>query len=66
MIRCVNDINTPFKNDDVPNPINDNDVKIPPLSHEEVKVAIMCLKNNKTEVLMASLLNGLRPEVMSW
>ena len=32
---------------DVPNPIDDDDVEIPPPSHEEVKVAVMRFKNNK-------------------
>ena len=31
----------------VPNPIDDDDVEIPPPSHDEVNVAIMRLKNNK-------------------
>ena len=33
--------------DVVPNPIDDDGVEIPPPSHEEVKVAITLLKNNK-------------------
>ena len=32
---------------DVPNPIDDDGMKIPPPSREEVQVAIMHLKNNK-------------------
>ena len=42
------DINTitAFRNY-VPNPIDDGGVKLPPHNHEEVKVAIIRLKNNK-------------------
>ena len=40
------DTNITFK-DVVPNPIDDDSVEISPPSHEEVKVAIMRLENNK-------------------
>ena len=41
----------------VPNPIGDDRVEIPPSSHEEIKVA---------SIKLQSLVNCLRPEVMSW
>ena len=40
------DTNTAFR-DVVPNLIDDDGVEIPPPSHEEVKVAVMRLKNKK-------------------
>ena len=46
LLQGDNGTNTACR-DVVPNPINDNGVEIPPPSHEEVKVAIMRLKNNK-------------------
>ena len=47
LLQDDNYINTAFR-DVVPNPIDNDDVDIPPSSHEVVKVAIMQLKNNKT------------------
>ena len=41
------DTNRNFRDDDVLQPIDDNDVEIPLLSHEEIKIAIMQLKDNK-------------------
>ena len=52
--------------DDVPNPIDNDGVEIPPSSHDEVKVAIMRFKNNKAagpDGLSAELL---KIGVMSW
>ena len=46
LLRGEDDTNTAFRDVD-PNLIDDDDVEIPPPSHEEVKVAIMRLKNNK-------------------
>ena len=45
LLEGDDDTNTAFR--DVPNPIDDDGVEIPPLSQEEVKVAIMRLKNIK-------------------
>ena len=65
LLQGDDDTNIAFK-DIVPNPIDNDGVEIPPPSHEEVKVAIMWLKTIKRQVLMASPLYCLRPDVKSW
>ena len=59
------DTNTIYGND-VPKPIDNDDVDIPSHSHEKLKVAIMHLKiNNAAASLMVSPLNCSRPDVIS-
>ena len=57
LLQGDGDTNTALR-DDVPKPINDDNAETLPPSHEEVKVAIMGLKNNESA--------GLRPKVMCW
>ena len=45
LLQCDDNTNAAFR--DVLNPIDDNGVEISPPSYEELKVAIMRLKNNK-------------------
>ena len=65
MLQSDDDTNT-YSIDVVPKPIDDDEVEIPPPSHEEVKVAITRLENIERQALMASPLNCLKPDVMSW
>ena len=46
VLQGDDDTNTAFR-DVVPNPIDDDGVEVSPPSHEEVKVAIMHVMNNK-------------------
>ena len=46
LLQGDDDANTAFRYI-VPNPIIDNDMEIPPSSHEEIKVAVVRLKNIK-------------------
>ena len=65
LLQGDDDTNTTFI-DVILNPIDDDDVEIPSLSHEEVKSRLRGLKTIKRQVLKASSLNCLRPDVMSW
>ena len=65
LLQGDNDTNTAFR-DVVPNLIDDGGVEIASPSHEEVKVAIMRLKNKTATGPGASPLNCLRPDVMGW
>ena len=47
LLRGDGDINTATRKDSEPTSIDDDGVEIPPSSHNEVRVAIQRLKNNK-------------------
>ena len=47
LLRGDGDINSATREDSEPAPIDDDGVEIPPPSHNEVRVAIQRLKNNK-------------------
>ena len=48
LLRGEGDINAATREDSEPAPIDDDGVEIPPPSHNEIRVAIQQLKNNKT------------------
>ena len=58
VLRSEGDINVATREDSEPAPIDDDGVEIPPPSHNEVRVAIQRLKNNK-----AAGTNGLPSEL---
>ena len=60
------DIYAATKDNMEPAAIDDDGVEIPPPNHNEVRAALQRLKNNKGAGPTASLLNCLRPKVMSW
>ena len=64
LLQGNDDSNTAFR-DIVPNPIDDAGMEIPPPIHEEVKGAIIHLKNNKAADPNGLPLNCLIPAVMS-
>ena len=60
LLRGNRSSHSAFKDDDVQDPINDNGMEMPSSGHEEYKVAILCLNNNKaafSDGLLAELFN---------
>ena len=66
-LRGDGDINSLAREDSEPTPIDDDGIEVPPPSHNEIRVAIKRLKNNKaTGPDGLPLLSCLRPEAMCW
>ena len=66
LLRGDDDIKSATREHIKPAPIDDDRVEIPPSSHNEVRVAIQRLKNNKATGPDGLPANCLWPEAMSW